>query len=248
VIYGQRAAIALGRGSLHDAQVDAETGLLLVEDRHFANLQLLAVAISVHVERGDVGAADELAQRREALGVAEDRAYLEDFLVARRRLRIAQGRIEEGVADLTWCGERLERPRSAGAELLAGVRGPALASLGETATAAALAQEQLGLARAAGATGAVGRSLRATALVARDDRRIAVLEEAVSVLEQSADRLELAHALCDLGAALSRGRQRRQARGVQRRAMELAGACGAIALAARGRSCRPDRGVARGSS
>ena len=45
IIHGQRALIELDRGSLRDAQVEAETGLLLVDERHFVVLQLLAVAI-----------------------------------------------------------------------------------------------------------------------------------------------------------------------------------------------------------
>ena len=52
IIHGQRAAIALAQGSLHDAQVEAETGLLLVAEPHFTVFQLLAIAITVHVERG----------------------------------------------------------------------------------------------------------------------------------------------------------------------------------------------------
>src|SRR5262249_6033471 len=36
LIHGERAAIALARGSLLDAEVEAETGLRLVDDRHFA--------------------------------------------------------------------------------------------------------------------------------------------------------------------------------------------------------------------
>src|SRR5262249_7069364 len=39
VIHSQRAAIALAQGALHDAQVEAETGLLLVEPPHRAFLQ-----------------------------------------------------------------------------------------------------------------------------------------------------------------------------------------------------------------
>ena len=70
IIHAQRAAIALAQGSLHDAQVEAETGLLLVEKPHFIVLQLVAVAITVHIERGELDAAAELAQTGEALGIA----------------------------------------------------------------------------------------------------------------------------------------------------------------------------------
>ena len=105
LIHGQRAAIALARGSLHDAQVEAETGLRLVEEQHFAFVQLLAVAIVVHIERGELDAADELARTGDALGIAEDRLYFDQYLIARGRLRIAQGQAREGVSDLLWCGQ-----------------------------------------------------------------------------------------------------------------------------------------------
>jgi DNA-binding CsgD family transcriptional regulator len=236
LIYGQRAAIELAQGSLYDAQIDAETGLLLVEEPHFVMSQLLAVAISVHVERGDLDTADELARRGDALGIAEDRAFVDEYLVARGRLRIAQGRVEEGVADLVWCGERLE---ALGVRWLTPWRAfaaPALASLGETQTASRLAREQLALARRAGTPGALGLSLRAAALAVGGDERLPLLEEAVSVLERSAARLELAHALADLGAELSRARRRREGREAQRRAMQLAAERGATALADRARA------------
>jgi DNA-binding NarL/FixJ family response regulator len=58
-----------------------------------------------------------------------------------------------------------------------------------------------------------------------------LLREAVSVLERSSARLELAHALADLGAELSRCGRRRESREAARRAFKLAGPCGAIALA-----------------
>jgi DNA-binding NarL/FixJ family response regulator len=56
------------------------------------------------------------------------------------------------------------------------------------------------------------------------------LRDAVDVLEGSQGRLELAHALCDLGAALRRGGRRQDSREPLRRAVELAHACGARAL------------------
>jgi DNA-binding CsgD family transcriptional regulator len=231
IIHGQRAAIALAQGSLHDAQVEAETGLLLVEAPHFAVLQLVAVAIVVHIERGALADACELARTGEALGIGDDHTFVAEYLTARGRLRIAQGEVREGVADLLWCGQRLEALGLRWPGDWRAFAAPALASLGEKQTAAKLAREQLATARQVGAPGALGMSLRAAALATADDERLAILEEAVSVLEHSAARLELAHALTDLGSELSRSRRRREGREAQRRAMKLAEQCGAIALA-----------------
>ncbi len=62
---------------------------------------------------------------------------------------------------------------------------------------------------------------------------MALLEQAVSVLESSSARLELAYALADLGRELSAANRRREGRDAQRRAMALAEQCGALALARR---------------
>src|SRR5262249_61128221 len=60
---------------------------------------------------------------------------------------------------------------------------------------------------------------------------LALLGEAVAVLERSSARLELAQALADLGAELSRTGLRTEGRDAQRQAIRLAGQCGAVALA-----------------
>ena len=237
IIYALRAAIALEQGSLRDAQVDAETGMQLVEEPHFSVRQLLAVLITVHVERGELDVADELARRGDAGGVVEDRMFLDEYLIARARLRIAQGDVQQGVADLLWCGERLKALRVAWQRSnWRAVAAPALASLGENDAAERLADEQLALARRVGSPVALGVSLRARALILDGDARLRGLEEAVAVLEAGAGRLELAHALADLGAELGRARRRREGREASRRAMELAAECGATALAERARA------------
>jgi DNA-binding CsgD family transcriptional regulator len=236
LIHGRRAAIALAQGSLQDAQVEAETGLLLVEKQHFVLLQLLAVAMVVHLERGDLAAAAELAQQGEAVGIAEDRLYVAEFLIARGRLRIAHGDVREGVADLMWCGRRLEPYGLRWPSEWKAYAAPALASLGESQTADRLAREQLAMARRVGVPGALGRSLRTAGLAIGGHEGLALLEEAVPILERSAARLELAHALADLGAELGRAGRRREGRDAQRRAIEVADECGAIPLAERARA------------
>ena len=230
IIHGLRAAIALAMGSLHDAEVEAETGMLLLEEPHFVVLQLVATAIVVHVERGALETAAELAQTGGRLAVSGNQVYAVEYMTARGRLRIAQDEVEAGVEDLLWCGEQREAMGMLWPSDWKTFAAPALASLGEHARAAELAREQLEMARRVGAPGALGRSLRAAALATPDGDRLALLEEAVAVLENSAARLELAHALADLGAELNRLGRRREGRDVERRAISLAGDCGAVAL------------------
>ena len=69
-----------------------------------------------------------------------------------------------------------------------------------------------------------------------DDEGLSLLEEALSILEGSAAKLELAHALSDYAAVLNRAGRRRDGRSMARRAIELADQCGAAPLAAAARA------------
>jgi DNA-binding NarL/FixJ family response regulator len=103
----------------------------------------------------------------------------------------------------------------------------ALDRLGRKDEAIELCVEELAAARAWGAPGTVGPVLRVLGLLRGE---IALLEEAVEVLEGSQARHELAKALADLGSALRRDRRPTEAREPLRRALELADACGADGL------------------
>jgi DNA-binding CsgD family transcriptional regulator len=236
IIHGERAMIALARGALHDALIEAETGLLLVEHPHFVVPQLLAVAMTVEIERGELAAAAARAATGEAGALTSDRGFGAEFLIARGRLRIAQGDVDGGVRDLLRCGERMQGFGLRWPNHWQTFAAPALASVGDTEAAARLASEQLATARRVGAPGALGRSLRAAALATGDEGRLELLQEAVAVLERSSARLELAYALAELGAELCRCRRRREGRDAQRAATELADQCGAIVLAERARA------------
>jgi DNA-binding NarL/FixJ family response regulator len=96
------------------------------------------------------------------------------------------------------------------------------AALGQDDAADALAAEQLALARKGGAEITLGIALRAHGDLA----------EAVSVLEATPARYELALALADHGARLRRSGQRTQAREPLLRALDLAERTGAAGLAA----------------
>jgi DNA-binding CsgD family transcriptional regulator len=235
IIHGERAMVALARGALHDALIEAETGLLLVEHPHFIVPQLLAVAITVQIERGDLETASEHAGGGEGGAITTERGYGAEFLIARARLRIAEGEVETGVGELLRCGERLHGLGVRWPNHWQGYAAPAIASLGDAETAERLAREQLEVNRRVGAPGALGRSLRLAA-AAIDDDRLELLQEAVAVLERSSARLELAYALADLGDELCRCRRRREGRERQRRAIELADRCGAVVLAQRARA------------
>ena len=232
VVHGQRAAIAIAHGSLGDALTEAETGLAAIGEHHVALPQLAAVAIDAHMERGEIEAA-ELAARAEALGIAEDRPFSAPFLVSRGRLRVAQGETYAGLEDLLRCGARLHAHGIAVHGDWRPFAAQALAAVGESERAAALAHEQIELARGLGASGTLGRALRTAGTAIGGDEGLAHLEEAVKVLHHSPARLEHAHALADLGAELGRRRRRRESREVLRLGVQEATSCGADALAER---------------
>jgi DNA-binding CsgD family transcriptional regulator len=105
----------------------------------------------------------------------------------------------------------------------------ALARLGRADEAAALAAEDLELARRWGAPGPVGRALRLLAeLEGGDEPR---LREAAEVLSGSLCRLEHAKALAALGRTVRLSRRPAEAREPLAQALEIAESCGATVLA-----------------
>jgi DNA-binding CsgD family transcriptional regulator len=115
------------------------------------------------------------------------------------------------------------------------MKAEALDRLERRADAIELAREELAVTRAFGAPGSLGRTLRVLGTLERDEG-LDRLREAVDVLEASTARLEHAKALAALGSGLRRARKPAEARGPLRRALELAGVCGAAGLSEHVRS------------
>jgi DNA-binding CsgD family transcriptional regulator len=157
------------------------------------------------------------------------------FRLNRGRVRIETGSPERGVDELLQVGETarlfsFDNPsgmpwRSWAAE--------GLRLLGRNAEARALAAEELPLARRWGDPHAIGASLRVLGLVEGGEAGIGLLQEAVEMLAGSQARLEHAHAVVDLGAALRRANQRTEARERLREGVDVARRLGAFALAER---------------
>lgn len=185
---------------------------------------------------------DSLDQAEEELGrVAEPLAShsinVTTFLFARARLRAAQGRTAEALHDFLECGERsallgrvsvLYHWRSEAAL--------AHALLGNSREARRLAHQETELARGFGRPGALGIALRNQGLVEGGDRGLALLAEAVQVLERSQAPVELARALTDYGAALRRAGQRAPARAQLELGLDLAHQWGARRIAGQARA------------
>jgi DNA-binding CsgD family transcriptional regulator len=189
------------------------------------------------------------------------------FLQARGALRVAQRRPGEALADLLaaaqgWHALGIDNPAIASWRTDAAA---AHLALGHPQEAAALAAEQLALARKVGTPTTLGIALRTHAATAAGQQPAqppaeaspaeaspahespahespahespaeASLTEAISLLETTPARYELALALADLGACLRRSGRRSEARVPLRRALDLAQRTGAVLLAEQAR-------------
>ncbi|MGH2947158.1 MAG: LuxR C-terminal-related transcriptional regulator [Solirubrobacteraceae bacterium] len=246
---GSAAAVALtlstlGRleqlqGNLLDAEAAGRSALEAAgSSTHYRLILPLALSALILplVEHGRLDAADDvLAAHRLAAGPPPPTTTGNPFLAARAKLRLAQGRVDDAVNDTNiW----LERQRLRGGLNAVGassILNPALPFLaaGDNETAETLAEEMLAVATRWEVAGHTGSCLRALAQVTGGERAIKQLRQAVALLEQGPRRLELAHALVELGAALRRSNKRADAREPLRAGMELAHRCAALPLAER---------------
>jgi DNA-binding CsgD family transcriptional regulator len=225
-----RSHVAWRAGDLSTAEADAQAVLDVSRELGLPPGILYGVAglADVLVDRGELDAAERLFVEAGLDGALHGTDADQPVLFARGRLRAAQGRPHEALADQLACGEGLAS---------FGMRMPLVPWGSEAALAAAAAgleeeaerliTAELTRARASAAPRALGVALRAAGTI-RHDRRL--LEDAVAVLEPSPARLELAHALFALGDHAGA-----DAIELLRRALDLADRCGASALAGRAR-------------
>ena len=189
--------------------------------------------IETRLLQDDVTGAERAEADAAAHGGFHDLAFVNVALGlrARARLRLAQNRPEEAARDLD---EFLRRKRERGGYHPSVTSDVPLMlhALGREDEARAEACEAVEQARGWGVPAFLGLTLRVRGLVA--DRR-EDLSEAVSQLEGSFARLELAGALVEHGAALRRANERQASRDPLRRGGDLAQRCGATALARRAR-------------
>jgi DNA-binding CsgD family transcriptional regulator len=234
-----RSAIAYRTGALTDAQADAHDALEATRlyGHRFWLPPTVAAMINPLVEQGSLDEAERLLADTcvdERHAGSNSLTWAAVLLPARGRLRVAEGRIGDGLADLLACGERHESAANRSPSLWAWRSEAALAlmALGDHDRAHELAAEELQLARELGAPRALGVSLRAAGQV---DGAIELLEESAAVLASSGAVLEHARALVELGAALRRARRPSDARLPLREGLERAVRCGAAVLAQRAR-------------
>ena len=230
-----RASAWCDRGALADAEADARWALERAKGVH--RMHAASEVIRVLIERDALEEAEhELDQVSDPLTSRSDEVVR--FLIARGRLRFAQGRLGEALDDFLECRQRCARLGRLKLSAVPWRVDAALvhAALGDSGEARRLAGEQLELARAFGCPRALGMSLRASGLIEGGETGLELLGEAVKTLERSQSPLELARALSDYGAALRRAGRRVQARAELERALDLAHRCGARRIANQARA------------
>jgi DNA-binding CsgD family transcriptional regulator len=226
------------QGELADAEAQARWALERATGIYA--LDSLAHLVEALVERDALADADaELARLEPPLNSHSIMAVT--YLMSRGRLRAAQQRHAEALHDFLACGERcgllgivlaVYHWRSAAAL--------EHAALGQAEEARRLAAAEVAIARAFGRPRAAGVALRSAGLVemaaGRDQPGLALLGEAVTVLERSQAPVELARARTDYGAALRRAGRRADARSQLELGLDLAHRCGARRIAAQARA------------
>lgn len=216
-----RAELCLRSGDLERAEAAARALLALARSRGRRLHEEHAAAWlgEVLIERGDLVEAERVLTAGGLTGAA--------VAFARGRLRLAQGRAGDAIAELRACdgAHPAVLPwRSLLAEALGETAEgrPAGESLGRAAEARRLAADELALATT---PRAIGIAMRTAA-----GGDVARLREAAAILDGTEARLERARAHAALGAALHRAGDEIAARDPLRLAVDLAHRCGATAL------------------
>ena len=229
-----RSWLALRRGELSSAEADARTALAAIELPAPPMFRVLngASLLQALIERGELDEAEQALAPLDS--EAESGSLVSPPLrFARGRLRVAQGRVAEGLDDILAVGALLTRSLviSPGALPWRSEAAFAYLALGDHEAAERLANEELELAQAFGAPRALGEALRAAGVVAGGDRGASLLREAIEAFERAGARLERTRALADLGAMLRRRNRRTEARELLREALDAAHRAGARPLA-----------------
>jgi DNA-binding CsgD family transcriptional regulator len=229
-----RAWLALRRGDLAAAEGDARTALAATKLPAPPMYRVLngALLLKTLVDQGELEAAEQL------LAPLDPETKSGSLIAAvlrfgRGRLRVAQGRVAEGLEDFLAVGAVLTRALVTCPSYLPWRSEAALAhlALGDREAAGRLAAEELELAQAFGAPRALGVAKRAAGLVAGGKRGELLLREAVDAFDHGDARLERARALADLGAMLRRRNRRTEARHLLREALDVSHRSGAKRLA-----------------
>ncbi len=253
--YATRAACRALAGDLLDAEADAKIAIDLI-DQGLTGIRtnFMAVFGFVAIERGELEVAEERLYRdpaTAALGAGFSGALV---LCQRGALRLTAGQPGAARDDFVAAAEMVDWMPFANPETLGWRTGLARAEamLGNQEQAERVAAEAVDVAERAGGRRGIGLALRVQGSLFGGSDGIETLREAVGMLGDSEARLQHAHALVELGAALRRANHRKEAREPLREGLDLAHRCGAAPLEERARAelaatgARPRKAVLTG--
>jgi DNA-binding CsgD family transcriptional regulator len=238
-VYSTLGLLHFRLGALPEADTAARIALHVAQEGDFApGLPFAATVLAdVAVASGQLDEAqallDLLPQGRLPPGVST-------VLIpaGRGRLRLAQGRPAEALAEFETC-MALWRPDVWGMEMrdVGYVHGrsgaaQALLALGDMRRARELADAELADVRRFGGRRALGVALRVSGLAWGGTEGLAALDESVAVLTKSPAVLECARSLVELGGMLRRAGRRQDARKALSEGLDLAARCAARPLIA----------------
>jgi DNA-binding CsgD family transcriptional regulator len=240
--YSTLGLLKLRLGMLPEADAAARVALRVLQDGDFApGLPFAATVLAdVAIEAGELDEAQALLALLPQEGWPPGVGTVL-IPAARGRLRLAQGRPAEALADFQVCAAMFSSDiwgtemRDVGYLHARAGAAQAMLRLGNRDCARELAEAELSDVTLFGAPRALGIALRTAGLTDRGGAGLELLTESVAVLRRSPALLERAHSLAELGAALRRKGLRAAAREPLSEALDLAARCGAGPLAARAR-------------
>jgi DNA-binding CsgD family transcriptional regulator len=236
-LLGFLAYVRLRLGRLLDAEADLREGLELSRATAAASTAFqwhAGTLAEVLIERGELEEASALVESARLDDQPAENMQLFFLRGARGKLHLLAHEPELALADFQTI---TDVARAGGAFNPVWIPARSLTALsfhhlGRDAEATPLLEEELDFARVWGAPVGVGVSLRTLGLVIGGADGLAILAEAVDVLEPTTARLEHAHALVEYGGALRRSKRRIEAREQLREGVEIAHRLGALALVA----------------
>ncbi|KUM96638.1 transcriptional regulator [Streptomyces yokosukanensis] len=229
-----RAEVALRQGDLPGAAAQARQAMSLISTQCWgAGIALpLAVLIEAETQMGNLAEAMALLEQPVPELMLETQLGLH-YLRARGRCHLATGRYHAALRDFLTCGELMQAWGMDAAELAPWRLDAAEAWLAIGNVARAREYVEQHEQREAGPSGVQprGHLLYALARTSGDlAYRLKRLTEAVELLEQGEDRLQLARALGELGSAHRAAGDYNRARMFVRKAWHVAKSCGAQPL------------------
>jgi DNA-binding CsgD family transcriptional regulator len=228
-------------GALRDAHASAHAAWRLAEELG-PGFPGWAIALGALAQSllaiGETAQAFELLSSQGWLEGAPSEAMLMPLPRAvRAETLIAAGELDRGAAELaattSWLQEQGES--SPGAWRYPAAHVDALLVLGRREEAADKARGWLRRTRRFGTRSTLGMAERAVGLSSGSERQLEWLRRAEKTLAASPARVEHARALVELGAAMRRAGQAKEARDPLRKALDQASRCGASALVDRAR-------------